>query len=136
MSELVNSRILGLGHHVPERVVTNADLTRLMDTSEEWIQQRTGIQERRFISEDRGPAELALPAAQEALRAADVKAEDLDLILFGTLSPDVDSPSSASLLLNLEAVFTSLIAWLLFREHVSLRILHPVCAETADPGSG
>ncbi|TMA96243.1 MAG: 3-oxoacyl-ACP synthase, partial [Deltaproteobacteria bacterium] len=46
MSELVNSRILGLGHHVPERVVTNADLTRLMDTSEEWIQQRTGIQER------------------------------------------------------------------------------------------
>ena len=98
MSELVNSRILGLGHHVPERVVTNADLTRLMDTSEEWIQQRTGIQERRFISEDRGPAELALPAAQEALRAADVKAEELDLILFGTLSPDVDSPSSASLL--------------------------------------
>ena len=98
MSELVNSRILGLGHHVPDRVMTNADLTRLMDTSDEWIQQRTGIHERRYISEESGPADLALPAAQEALRSAGVKAEDLDLILLGTLSPDVDSPASASLL--------------------------------------
>src|SRR5262249_60164030 len=78
--------------------MTNADLTQLMDTSDEWIQQRTGIRERRYISEEIGSADLALPAAQEALRSAGVKAEDLDLILLGTLSPDVDAPASASLL--------------------------------------
>src|SRR5262249_7106376 len=98
VSELVNSRILGLGHHVPDRVVTNADLTRVMDTSDEWIQQRTGIRERRYISEDSGAADLGAVAAREALRSAGVKAEDLGLIVLGTLSPDVDSPSSASLL--------------------------------------
>jgi len=98
VSELVNSRILGLGHHVPDRVVTNADLTRLMDTSDEWIQQRTGIRERRYISEDCGAADLGVVAAREALRSAGVKAEDLDLIVLGTLSPDVDAPASASLL--------------------------------------
>ena len=94
----VRSRILGLGHHLPERVVTNADLTRCMDTSDEWIQQRTGIRQRHFISADAGPADLAAPAAREALRAAGVAAADLDLILLGTLSPDVDFPASASLL--------------------------------------
>jgi 3-oxoacyl-[acyl-carrier-protein] synthase-3 len=98
MPETVNARILGLGHHLPERVVTNADLTRLMDTSEEWIERRTGILERRFVTKDTGPADLALPAAQEALRQAGIAAADLDLILLGTLSPDIDFPCSASLL--------------------------------------
>jgi 3-oxoacyl-[acyl-carrier-protein] synthase-3 len=98
MDEQVNSRILGLGHHLPGRVVTNAELTRLMDTSDEWIQQRTGIRERRYISADAGPADLGLRAARDALRAAGLRAEDMDLILFGTLSPDVDCPGSASLL--------------------------------------
>ena len=98
MSEAINSRILGLGHFVPERVVTNQDMTRLMDTSDEWIRQRTGIEERHFITEDTGPSDLALAAAKEALRAAGVKAAELDLILFATLSPDVDFPASAALL--------------------------------------
>ncbi len=98
MAELINSRILGLGHHVPERVVTNDDLARLMDTSDEWIQQRTGIRERHFISGDAGPADLALPAAREALRAAGVAAADLDLVLLATLSPDIDFPASAAIL--------------------------------------
>jgi 3-oxoacyl-[acyl-carrier-protein] synthase-3 len=98
MAEIVNSRIMGLGHHVPERVVTNDDLSRLMDTSDEWIQQRTGIRERHFISENTGPSDLALPAAREALASAGVRAADLDLILLGTLSPDVDFPGSASFL--------------------------------------
>jgi 3-oxoacyl-[acyl-carrier-protein] synthase III len=97
-SEQVNARILGLGHHVPERVVTNEDLTRVMDTSDEWIQQRTGIRERHFISQDAGPADLALPATRDALAEAGVRADQLDLILLGTLSPDIDFPSSASLL--------------------------------------
>ncbi len=94
----VNARILGLGHHVPERVVTNDDLTRLMDTSDEWIRQRTGIRQRHFVTADAGPADLALPAARDALRAAGVAASDLDLILLGTLSPDIDFPASANLL--------------------------------------
>jgi len=98
MSETVNSRILGLGHYVPERVVTNDDLTHVMDTSDEWIQQRTGIRQRHFVTEDQGPADLALHAAREALREAALAPADLDLILLGTLSPDVDFPASASLL--------------------------------------
>jgi len=98
MSEMVNSRILGLGHHVPERVVTNADLTQLMDTTDAWIQQRTGIRERHFVSTDAGPADLGLFAARDALATAGVKASDLDLVLLATLSPDIDFPCSASLL--------------------------------------
>ena len=98
MSETANSRILGLGHFVPDHVVTNQDLTRLMDTSDEWIRQRTGIEERHFITHDTGPSDLALPAAEEALRAAGVKAAELDLILLATLSPDIDFPASATLL--------------------------------------
>jgi 3-oxoacyl-[acyl-carrier-protein] synthase-3 len=98
MGETVNSRILGLGHFVPANVVTNDDLTRCMDTSDEWIQQRTGIRERHFITEDTGASDLALKAAEDALREAGIRAADLDLILLGTLSPDIDFPSSASLL--------------------------------------
>ena len=98
MSELVNARILGVGHHVPNNVVTNTDLTRVMDTSDEWIQQRTGIRQRHFVTEDQGPADLAVHAAREALREAALAPGDLDLILLGTLSPDVDFPASASLL--------------------------------------
>ena len=94
----MNARILGLGHHLPDRVVTNDDLARLMDTSDEWIQQRTGIRERHFVSGDAGPADLALPAATEALRTAGVRASELDLIVLATLSPDVDFPASAAIL--------------------------------------
>jgi 3-oxoacyl-[acyl-carrier-protein] synthase-3 len=92
------TRILGIGHHVPPRVVTNADLTHVMDTSDEWIEQRTGIRERHFIDRNLGSADLGLLAAREALAAAGVSAADLDLILFATLSPDIDFPASACLL--------------------------------------
>lgn len=91
-------RILGLGHYLPPRVVTNTDLTRIMDTTEEWIEQRTGIRERRFVDSSVGSADLGLLAAREALKAAGTRAEDLDLILLSTLSPDVDFPGSACLL--------------------------------------
>jgi 3-oxoacyl-[acyl-carrier-protein] synthase-3 len=97
MDETVNSRILGLGHCVPERVVTNDDLTRVMDTSDEWIQQRTGIRERHF-SDGTSGAELAARATRDALAEAGLAASDLDLILLGSLSPDVDFPGTASLL--------------------------------------
>lgn len=94
----MNARIVGLGHHVPERVVGNDDLSRLMDTSDEWIQQRTGIRERHFVTADAGPADLAVPASRQALDAAGVRAADLDLVVLATLSPDVEFPASAALL--------------------------------------
>ncbi|MGH7805085.1 MAG: 3-oxoacyl-ACP synthase III family protein [Candidatus Binatia bacterium] len=94
----MNSRIVGLGAYVPDNVVTNADLTRRMDTTDEWIQQRTGIKERRHVAEDTGAADLGAEAAQRALEQAGVRAADVDLVIFATLSPDYDFPSSACVL--------------------------------------
>jgi 3-oxoacyl-[acyl-carrier-protein] synthase-3 len=98
MSTPVRTRILGTGHHVPDRVVTNKDLEQLMDTTDEWIVQRTGIKERRWIAEDTGASELAVPAAHRALEAAGLEAKDIDAIVFATLSPDYNFPGSACLL--------------------------------------
>jgi 3-oxoacyl-[acyl-carrier-protein] synthase-3 len=93
-----NARILGIGHHVPSRRVTNADLTAVMDTTDEWIQQRTGIQERHYSEGWTGAADMGAEAAREALDRAGLKPEDMDCIVFATLSPDVDMPASACLL--------------------------------------
>jgi len=92
------SRISGLGHHVPERVVTNHDLTQWMDTSDEWIRQRSGIVERRWVEGDVGASDLAVPAAQQALAEAGIEASQLDMIIFATLSPDINFPGSSCLL--------------------------------------
>lgn len=95
---MVRSRILGMGHHVPERVVTNDDLAALMETSDEWIHQRTGIRERRWIEGNVGASELAEHAARQALAEAGKSAADVDMILFATLSPDLNFPGSGCLL--------------------------------------
>jgi 3-oxoacyl-[acyl-carrier-protein] synthase-3 len=95
---MLNSRILGIGRCVPQRVVTNADLTAYMDTSDEWIQQRTGIRQRHYSEGWTGAADLGAAAAREALDRAGRRAEDMDCIIFATLSPDVDMPASACLL--------------------------------------
>jgi len=93
------SAILGVGHHVPEKVVTNDDLARLMPTSDEWIQQRTGIRERRYIEADgTGASDLAVPAARMALERAGCAPSDIDMIVFATLSPDVNFPGSGCFL--------------------------------------
>lgn len=92
------TRILGVGRALPERVVTNDDLSQRMETSDEWIQQRTGIRQRRHISANTGATDLGRIAAQEALRAAGVSVQDVDLLIFATLSPDIDWPSCACLL--------------------------------------
>src|SRR5436190_8765456 len=92
------SRILGLGFHVPPRVVTNDDLSKLMETSDEWIVQRTGIKERHWVEGDVGASELAEHAAKKALADAGVDAKQIDLIVFATLSPDVNFPGSGCLL--------------------------------------
>jgi 3-oxoacyl-[acyl-carrier-protein] synthase III len=93
-----NSRIMGVGHCVPPRVVTNDDLTAYMDTSDGWIQQRTGIRERHYSEGWVGAADMGADAAREALDRAKLRAADVDCIVFATLSPDVDMPASACIL--------------------------------------
>lgn len=95
-----NAAITGTGFHVPERVVTNDDLVNEygMDTSNEWIVQRTGIEARRFAEEGVGTADIALPAAQQAIASAGLEPRDLDLIVFCTLSPDYAFPGSGVML--------------------------------------
>src|SRR5690606_2105280 len=91
------ARIVGVGHHVPERVVTNDDLTQWMDTSDAWIRQRSGIRARRWVEEDSPTAtsDLGLVAAQRALADAGLDASAVDMIVFATLSPDRAFPGSA-----------------------------------------
>src|SRR6202042_226839 len=93
------SAILGVGHYVPTKVVTNDDLAKLMPTSDEWIQQRTGIKERRFIEQDGiGASDLAVPAVKMAVERAGRSVGDVDMIVFATLSPDVNFPGSGCFL--------------------------------------
>jgi 3-oxoacyl-[acyl-carrier-protein] synthase-3 len=94
----VRTTILGTGHYVPDRVVTNRDLEKMMDTTDEWIQQRTGIQERRWITAECGASDLAKLAADRALEMAGLVAKDIDAIVFATLSPDYNFPGSGCLL--------------------------------------
>lgn len=92
------SRIAGMGHFLPERVVTNDDLRQWMETSDEWIHQRSGIRERRWVEGNVGASELAEPAALQALAEAERTVADVDMILFATLSPDLNFPGSGCLL--------------------------------------
>ena len=93
------SAILGVGHYVPTKVVTNDDLGKLMPTTDEWIQQRTGIKERRFIEHDGiGASDLAVPAVRMAVERAGRSIKDVDMIVFATLSPDVQFPGSGCFL--------------------------------------
>ena len=91
-----NAYISGTGFYVPPRVVTNDDLKNLygIDTTNEWIIQRTGIEARRFAEEGVGTSDLALPAAQDAIERAGIKPSDLDMIIFATLSPEHCFPGS------------------------------------------
>ncbi len=88
------SAILGTGFCVPDRVVTNDDLAGLMDTSDQWIRERTGIEERRWVREGQSSVDLALPAAQQALEAAGLQPTDLDAIVFATSTPDHFCPGN------------------------------------------
>lgn len=87
-------RIMGTGSYLPENIVTNDDLARIMDTSDEWIASRTGIRARHLVKEET-TAQMSAEAAKKALDEAGMKAEDLDLIIVGTLSGDYVTPSTA-----------------------------------------
>ena len=88
------SVITGVGRYIPERVVTNFDLEKMMDTSDAWIRERTGIVERHFASEEDTTSLMGAKAAEQALKMAGLKASDIDFIVFATLSPDFYFPGS------------------------------------------
>src|SRR5262245_27815198 len=88
------SRIMGIGMAVPSRVVTNDDLAKLMETSNEWIIERTGIEQRRWVEPGEGGAELGTKASKEAIERAGIKPTDIDLIIYATLSPDCNFPGT------------------------------------------
>ena len=85
----MNSSIIkGMGYYVPENVVTNDDLSKIMDTNDEWITERTGIKERRWINNDESTSSMALEASKNAINDAGIDKSDIDFIVFATLSPD------------------------------------------------
>jgi 3-oxoacyl-[acyl-carrier-protein] synthase-3 len=90
--------ITGLGTHVPERVVTNEELAKLVDTSDEWIVERTGIRERRIAKQEEALTDIALPAATAALEDAGVEPSEIDLLICATVTPDMMFPTSSALL--------------------------------------
>ena len=92
------SVILGTGSELPGKVVTNHDLEKMVETSDEWITVRTGIKERRVLEEGKGNADMAFRAARRALKDAQMQATDLDAIIMGTVTPDYPFPSSACVL--------------------------------------
>lgn len=89
--------VRSVGSYVPEKVVTNQDLAKTVDTSDEWITSRTGIKERRIAADDEHTSHLAAKAAQDALNKGGVKAEEIDLIIVATITPDMLFPSTACL---------------------------------------
>jgi len=92
--------IIGIGEYLPKRVLTNADLEKMVDTSDEWITTRTGIKERRLADISEATSDLAIKAAREALLDAGMRAEDLDLIIVATITPDMPFPAVATILQN------------------------------------
>ena len=94
----VRSQFLSIACHAGERVITNHDLAKIMDTTDEWVVKRTGIRERRFVKEGTHWTDMVLPAALKALADAEITPEEVDMIITGTLSGDLDMPSAACVL--------------------------------------
>ena len=90
--------ITGWGKCVPPAVLSNEDLTTFMDTSDEWIQTRTGIRERRWVEDGMANSDLALPACQQAIRMAGIQAKDIDAIIVGTVTSDYNFPGMAPII--------------------------------------
>jgi len=97
-SHLKKVGIIGVGEYLPERILTNKDLEKMVDTSDEWITTRTGIKQRHLASPGQATSDLAFRAAQQALADAKLEPEDLDLIIVATITPDMPFPSVASII--------------------------------------
>ena len=93
-----NPYISGTGFYLPPRIVTNDELSSYMDTTDEWIQERTGIKERRYVDKGVGPSDLAIPATEQALKAAGLTVSGIDFIIFATSTPDFYAPGSGCVL--------------------------------------
>lgn len=94
----MNAGILGIGRYVPEKILTNAELEQMVDTTDEWIKTRTGIEERRIATDDVDTSHMAYYAAEKALKDAGVTAEELDMIIVATVTPDNPFPSVACMI--------------------------------------
>jgi 3-oxoacyl-[acyl-carrier-protein] synthase-3 len=92
------SKVIGTGGYLPEKILTNQDLERMVDTSDEWIRTRTGIAQRHIAADDEMASDLALKASREAIKSAGISLEEIDLIIVATTTPDVIFPSTACIL--------------------------------------
>ena len=92
----MKARIVGTGHKVPDKVLTNADLEAIVDTSDEWITVRTGIKERRIASDEEALSDFAVPAAESALQMAGIKGSDIDLVMVATVTADRSFPATST----------------------------------------
>src|SRR5450759_6043012 len=97
MGEFRNAGIMGIGSAVPEKVLSNADLEKLVDTSDEWIRNMTGIRERRIAADDEATSDFATKAAKLALQRAGVEPKEIDLIIVATVTGDMQFPATASI---------------------------------------
>ncbi|MEZ6188348.1 MAG: beta-ketoacyl-ACP synthase III [Planctomycetota bacterium] len=98
MSQLLGVRVAGTGSYLPKRVVTNDDLSKVLDTSDEWIRSRTGISQRHFAAPDEAASDMAIEACRNAIEAAGVAPSDVDLVICCTMTPDHIIPSTAALI--------------------------------------
>ena len=87
--------VIGVGSYVPEKVLTNSDLEKMVDTTDEWITDRTGIKERRIAADNEATSDLAVIAAQKTIKNANIDPKEIELIIVGTSSPDMLFPSTA-----------------------------------------
>jgi 3-oxoacyl-[acyl-carrier-protein] synthase III len=95
---MTRARIIGVGSYAPKRILTNADLEKMVDTNDEWIVQRSGIRQRHIVDEDEATSDLAVRAAQQAIERANLVPEDIDFIAVGTTTPDMIFPSVGNIL--------------------------------------
>nr|MBA2690157.1 3-oxoacyl-ACP synthase [Burkholderiales bacterium] len=95
---MIYSRIIGTGSYLPEKILTNRDLEKIVDTSDEWIYSRTGIRQRHIAGDHEACSDLALQAAENAIEAANISRDEIDLIVLATSTPDMVFPSTACIL--------------------------------------
>lgn len=95
---MIYSKIAGTGRYLPEKILTNADLEKMVDTTDEWIRTRTGVERRHVAAEEQTTSDLCVEAAKKAMEAADVGVDDIDLIIVGTTSPDLIFPNIATII--------------------------------------